>query len=104
MSDRRGMERVGDLMPETARRLGLEDELRMARAVGTWSAIVGERLSAAAGSCRLVRVDGSLLIVEVDDPAVGQELRLRSHELARAFSAAPGGAPVTGLRVTVRRV
>ena len=40
MSDRRGMERVGDLIPQTARRLGLEEELRLARAVATWAAIV----------------------------------------------------------------
>ena len=104
MSDRRGMERVGDLMPETARRLGLEEELRRARAVSTWSAIVGERLAAAAGSCRLVRVDGRTLVVEADDPTVGQELRLRSWDLVRAFAAAPGGAGVTELRVVVRRV
>jgi predicted nucleic acid-binding Zn ribbon protein len=104
VSDRRGMERVGDLIPQTARRLGLEDELRLARAVATWAAIVGERLAAAAGSCRLVRIDGLFLIVEADDAAVAQELRLRSTELVRAFSAAPGGVPATDLRVGIRRV
>ena len=39
---RRPMERIGDLLPETARRLGLEDELRLVRAAGTWAAIVAE--------------------------------------------------------------
>jgi predicted nucleic acid-binding Zn ribbon protein len=104
VSDRRGLERVGDLMPEAARRLGLESELRLARAVTTWAAIVGERLAAAADSCRLVRVDGLTLVVEADDPAVAQELRLRSPELVRAFAAAPGGVPATDLRVIIRRV
>ena len=42
------MERIGDLIPEAARRLGLEEELRLARAIATWEAIVGERVPEAA--------------------------------------------------------
>ena len=98
------MERVGDLIGETARRLGLEDELRLARAVATWEAIVGERVPAAAGASRLIRVEGPGLVVEADEPIVAQELRLRTAELLGAFRAAPGGTEATGLRVTVRRV
>src|SRR5690242_11956902 len=96
---RRPMERIGDLLPETARRLGLEDELRLARAVATWTAIVGEHVPPAAGRTRLVRLAGQTLVVEADVPIVAQELRLRSPELLEAFAAAPGGARVTELRV-----
>ena len=101
---RRPMERIGDLLPETARRLGLEEELRLARASGTWSAIVSERVPAASGRSRVVRIVGSLLVVDADRPIVAQELRLRSVELLEAFASAPGGGGVTDLRVQVRHV
>jgi hypothetical protein len=97
------MQRVGDLIPETARRLGLDDELRLARAIATWNALVAERVPAAAGSTRLLRIDGFALVVEADAPIVGQELRLRSTELLAAFRASPGGLPASELRIGIRR-
>ena len=98
------MERVGDLIPAAARHLGLEEELRLARAAATWDALVGERVPAASGACRLATIDGTTLVVNADEPIVAQELRMRSPELLAAFRDAPGGMPVTGLRVGVRRV
>ncbi len=100
---RRAPARIGDLLPEAARRLGLEGELRWARAVGTWEAIVEERVPAAAGGSRLVRLEGASLVVEAAAPIIGQEIRLRADELVAAFAAAPGGLPVEGLRVVVGR-
>ena len=102
-SRRRPMQRLGDLIPDTARRLGLDDELRLARAISTWSAIVAERVPAAATSTRLLRIEGFALVVEADAPIVAQELRLRSTELLAAFRAAPGGMAATELRIGVRR-
>ena len=104
MTERRRMERVGDLIPAAARHLGLEEELRLARAIATWQAIVGERVPAAAGAARLVRLEGAAIVVETDEPIVAQEIRLRSPELLAAFRAAPGGSPATELRIVVRRV
>lgn len=98
------MERIGDLLPAAARELGLEAELRLARATSTWDALVAERVPAATGSCRLVGIEGRDLLVEADLPIVAQELRLRSSELLGAFGTAPGGSPAAGLRVRVRRV
>ncbi len=103
-SRRRPMERIGELMPEAARRLGLEDELRLARAIATWDALVAERVPEAAGATRLVGLDGPAILVEADHPIVAQELRLRSSELLAAFAAAPGGSPARELRIGVRRV
>lgn len=103
-SRRRPMERIGDLLPAAARGLGLEAELRLARATSTWTALVAERVPAATGSCRLVAIEADALLVEADLPIVAQELRLRSSELLGAFRTAPGGFPATGLRVAVRRV
>ena len=105
MSSRRGpMERVGDLLPEAARELGLEAELRLARATATWSAIVAERVPAASGACRLVAIEDRALLVEADHAIVAQEVRLRTGELLAAFGSAPGGFRASGLRVGVRRV
>jgi hypothetical protein len=97
------MQRIGELIPEAARHLGLEEELRLSRAIATFQAIVAERIPAAAGACRLLRVDGFALVVEADAPIVAQELRLRSPEVLDALAAAPGGLRATELRVRVRR-
>ncbi|HXG27114.1 MAG TPA: DciA family protein, partial [Candidatus Binatia bacterium] len=100
---RRPMSRIGELMPQTAARLGLEGELRKARLIATFDAIVAEHAPAAHGACRALRVEGETLLVEADAPIVGQELLLHSDDLTAAFRAAPGGAAVRQLRVTIRR-
>ena len=96
------MVRLGDLMPDAARALGLDDELRLARAISTFDAIVAERVPAAAGACRVARLDGPTVEVEADAPIVAQELRLRRTELMAALAASPGGAGLHDLRVHVR--
>ena len=83
-SRRRPMVRLGELIPDAARALGLEDELRLSRAIATFEALVAERVPAAAGSCRVIRLEGFSLVVEADAPIVAQELRMRG-------SGAPGG-------------
>ncbi len=98
---RRRPERVGDLLPEAARQLGLEDELRLARAISTWDALVAERVLAAVGSCRLVALEPDAIVVAVDEPIVAAELRMRAMELLGAFSAAPGGTRARHLRLRI---
>jgi len=100
---RRPMSRIGSLIPDAAARLGLADELRRARLLATFDAIVAERAPAAHGACRALRIEGETLVVEADAPIVGQELLVHGDELAGAFRTAPGGAQVRQLRVTVRR-
>jgi hypothetical protein len=96
------MVRLGELIPDAARALGLEDELRLSRAIATFEALVAERVPAAAGACRVVRLEGFSLLVEADATIVAQELRLRTPELLTAFAAAPGGVGVRELRLHVR--
>jgi len=96
---RRRPERVGDLLPAAARGLGLEDALRLARAIATWDALVAERVPPAVGACRLVRLEPDAVVVAVDEPIVAAELRLRALELLGAFGRAPGGARVRFLRL-----
>jgi len=100
---RRPMTRIGDLLPGAARGLGLEEELRLSRAMATFEAIVAERVPAAAGACRVIRIEGFALVVEADAPIVAQELRLRADELLAAFAAAPAGVGARELRIHVRR-
>ena len=97
---RRRPERVGDLLPDAARQLGLEAELRLARATTTWNAIVAERVPPAVGACRLVGLEPDAIVVAADEPIVAAELRMRATELLAAFSSAPGGARVRFLRLT----
>ena len=97
------MVRIGDLLPDAARGLGLEDELRLSRAMTTFDQLVAERVPSVAGSCRVVRIDRAWVVVEADAPIVAQELRLRATELMAAFATAPGGVGVREMRVHVRR-
>ena len=71
--------------------------------MATFEAIVAERVPAAAGACRVIRLDGFSLVVEADAPIVAQELRLRSTELLAAFAASPAGVGARDLRINVRR-
>jgi predicted nucleic acid-binding Zn ribbon protein len=97
------MIRIGDLLPDAARGLGLEDELRLSRAMTTFDQLIGERVPGAAGVCRVARVDGGTLVVEATAPIVAQELRLRAPELLAAFVATPAGAGIRDLRIVVGR-
>ncbi len=96
---RRRPDRVGDLLPEAARRLGLDAELRLARAIATWDALIEERVPPAAGGCRLVRLEPDGVVIAADEPIVAAEIRMRAIELLEAFAVAPGGARVRFLRV-----
>ena len=97
------MTRIGDLLPDAARGLGLEDELRLSRAMATFERIVAERVPAASGACRVTRIEGFAIVVEADAPIVAQELRLRASELMAAFAASPAGGGARELRVVVGR-
>jgi predicted nucleic acid-binding Zn ribbon protein len=97
---RRRPDRLGDLLPEAARRLGLEDQLRLARAIATWDALVAERVPPAVGACRLVGLERDTVVVEADEPIVAAELRMRALELLAAFANAPGGTSAHFLRLT----
>lgn len=100
---RRRMESLADLLPQTAREYGLEEQLEQATAAAAWLAIVAERVPPAAGSCRLIGLSQGTATIEADAPIVAQELRLRSPELLAALRDAIR-APVRQLRVVARHV
>ncbi|HXG41077.1 MAG TPA: hypothetical protein VNJ28_09060, partial [Candidatus Limnocylindrales bacterium] len=62
MSPADGPERIGDLLADAARRLGVEAELQLARAAASWAAIVAERVPEAASASRLVRFESGVLV------------------------------------------
>jgi predicted nucleic acid-binding Zn ribbon protein len=99
---RRPAQRIGELLPGLAAKLGLEKELKAARAVASWGRVVAERVPVAAGTSRLVEIRPPALIVSADDAATAQELRLRAPELLDAFAIAPGGVRLLELKVIVR--
>ncbi len=96
------MRRLGDLLPEAASALGLDEELRLARAMSAWERLIAEHVPAAAGSTRLVGLQGDGLLVTATSSALASELRLRSSLLLAKLAAAPGGVRARDLRVVVR--
>jgi hypothetical protein len=98
------MRRIGELLPAAAAALGIEGELRRARAAATWERVVAERVPAATGSTQLIewREGDGLLMVAATQPIVAQEVRLRSDELLEAFGRAMGARNPGRLQVVVR--
>ena len=60
--------------------------------MATFERLVAERVPAAAGACRVIRIDGFAVIVEADAPIVAQELRLRGAGAARRVRGTPAGS------------
>ena len=88
-------EGLAGLLPEAARALGFEEELRFARTMGAFGDLLREVAP------HLAPIERSRLIVEARNPAAAQELHLRGAELARAFSERPGGERSIGLTVRI---
>ena len=102
-SRQRPMQRLGDLLPDAARRLGLDDELQLATAMRAWQRILDEHVPAAVGACRLAGISHGVVTIECDEPIVAQEVRLRAPELTAALRSAVR-SPVRQLRVSSRHV
>jgi hypothetical protein len=103
MERRRPMRRLSDLLPEAAAALGIEDDLRRARVAAAWDRTIAERVPGAVGACQFVGVDDGGLVVSASDPAVAQELRLRSPELLEAMIRMPGVGNLRGVRIVMHR-
>ena len=101
---RRPVIRIGELLPDAARELGITEQLRWALARAAWEEVVGERVPGAAGGSRPVRVEGyGTLVVEAASAVIGQELRIRAEELLESFGERHGGIRAERLRVVVGR-
>jgi hypothetical protein len=98
---RRPLQRVSELLPQLAAQLGLEEELRAAQAMASWTRVV-EELAPGVGPSRLVELRPPVLVASAGDAASAQELRLCTAQLLEAFARAPGGSRLLELRVVVR--
>ena len=98
-----GMERLADLLPQTVRQFGLEDQLEQARAAAAWLRLIEERVPAAAGAARLTDLSHGIVTIETDEPIVAQEIRLRGPELLTVLRGTIR-TPIRQLRVTTRHV
>ncbi len=95
------MRRLSDLLPEVALQLGLDEELRLSRAMASWERLVQELVPAAAGATSVIEIRPPTLVVSASHPIVAQELRLRAEDLLAAFATAPGGLRLLELRPVV---
>jgi hypothetical protein len=98
---RRPFRRVGELLPAVALQLGIEEELRLARAAATWQRLIEEQVPGAAGATSLMAIRPPQLIVSASDGTVAAELRLHAETLLDAFASAPGGSRLLELRTVV---
>lgn len=96
------MRRLGDLLPQAAAALGIDEEYRRARATAAWERAVSAVVPAACGSSRLVGFRGDVAVVAAAASIVAQELLLHQEELLAAFAAEPGARRPTELRVVVQ--
>ena len=104
MSGRRGpMTRIGDLLPDAARGLGLEDELRLSRTMATFDQLVAERVPTVAGACHVERIDGDTIVVEAMARGVA-DINRQVRELAPALNSpdVAGGASVASSKEGVQ--
>src|SRR5664280_1122668 len=99
----RGMERLADLLPQTVRQFGLEDQLDQARAAVAWLRLIEERVPAAVGACRLTDLKHGIATIETDEQIVAQEIRLRGPELLTVLRGTIR-TPIRQFRVTTRHV
>ena len=100
------MRRLGDVLPSVASELGLDDQLRQARAMSSWERIVEEHVPQAVGASSMLAIRPPSLLVSATSPIVAQELRLRADELLRRVRRVPGrhsAARIARLDPTRRR-
>jgi predicted nucleic acid-binding Zn ribbon protein len=97
-SDGREPARVGDGLDRLMHQLGAPGAETVTTLFSGWSELVGEQIAA---HTRPISLRDSTLVVAVDDPAWGSQLRWLEHDLTAQLSSALG-APVTALEVRVR--
>jgi len=70
--------KVGDILPEVFRDLGLEEKLEEVELARLWADVVGDRIAAVS---RPGRVRDGVLLVEVDTSSWMQELSFRKRQI-----------------------
>ncbi len=81
---RRNVEQIGDVVSLFLRAQGLETPLNEARAVNAWPEIVGERVARATQN---IRIYNQVLFVEVQSPALRNNLFMQRRQLVEKINA-----------------
>jgi predicted nucleic acid-binding Zn ribbon protein len=97
-TDGRQPARVGDGLDRLLHQLGGPTADTVTALFSHWSEIVGEQI---ADHSRPVSLSGTTLVVAVDDPAWGSQLRWMESDLSERLTASLG-EPVTAIEVRVR--
>lgn len=97
-TDGREPARVGDGLDRLMHQLGGPTADTVTALFGRWDEMVGEQIAA---HSRPVSLSGATLVVAVDDPAWGSQLRWMERDLGERLTEALG-QPVTTVEVRVR--
>jgi predicted nucleic acid-binding Zn ribbon protein len=95
-----GPRRIDASLGAVARRLGLDDADGLGRLFGNWTEIVGP---AVAGHVQPIRIDSDSLVVEVDHPAWGTQVKALGDELLDRVAERTGLARPRQIEVRIRR-
>ncbi len=89
------MEGIGEILPRVLRRMGVQRQVRLARAQAAFSEACGEYLRA---HVRVVAVEGSALVVACAHPAIAHQLQMEAVPLLEAVNRAAGPPPLRRMR------
>ena len=98
MSDRREPRPVGESLDRLTRSLSGVGAQPLASVFTEWPKVVGDTLAA---HCRPVSLDGTRLVIAVDEPAWATQVRYLEVELIARVAEVVGGPPVEAIEVRV---
>lgn len=93
------MTRIGDVLPDLLRRLGLEQRFKEQQLLTLWPEVVGPELAA---RTRASRIDRGVLHVHVGHGAWMQELHFIERDLVVKLRAAAPGVELKRIRFSAR--
>lgn len=98
MSDRHEPRRVGESLDQLTRSLSGVGAQPLASVFSEWPRVVGETLAA---HTRPVSLDGSRLVIAVEESAWATQVRYLERELIARIAEVVGGQPVASIEVRV---
>ncbi len=93
-----GPQRIGKALDAVMRGLGAPEGDGVHRVFDRWSEVVGEGLAA---RTRPLKIDGTRLVLAVDEPAIATHVRFLEAELLARFDELLGPGRVTALDLRV---
>ena len=98
MSEHREPRRVGDSLDRLSRSLSGVGAQPLVSVFTEWPKVVGDTLAA---HCRPLALDGTRLVIAVDEPAWATQIRYLETELLGRLAEVVDGPPVASIEVRV---